>query len=346
MEKIKIGNKSVGLGQPVFIIAEAGVNHNGKLKLAYKLVDAAVWAGADAIKFQTFKAEDVVTSFGKMAEYQKRNIGKKESQLEMLKKLELPDNFYKPLIKYCQKKKIMFLSTPHGGFKSVDLLQKLKVHAFKFGSGDLTNLPVLQYAAKFGKTMILGTGMATLKEVRNAIEIIKSVGNNQIIVLHCTTNYPCPFEEVNLRAMRTMMKKLNVLVGYSDHTNGIQVPIMATTLGASLIEKHFTLDKSMSGPDHKASLEPNELKEMIDSIRKVKLVMGSEIKRSNKSEMSMMKDVRKSIIAIADINKGDVLTEKNMAIKRPGTGLSPSFWNKILGKIAKRDFKNGELIKI
>lgn len=346
MEKIKIGNKFVGVGQPVFIIAEAGVNHNGNLKLAYKLVDAAVVAGADAIKFQTFKAEDVVTSFGKMAKYQKRNIGKNESQLEMLKRLELPDNFYIPLIKYCQKKKIIFLSTPHGGLKSVDLLKKLKIPAFKFGSGDLTNLPVLQYSAKFGKPMILGTGMATLKEVETAIKVIKSTGNNQIIVLHCTTNYPCPFEEVNLQAMKTMMKKLNVLVGYSDHTKGIQVPIMAVTLGASLIEKHFTLDKSMSGPDHKASLEPNELKEMVEAVRKVDLVLGSEVKRPNKSEKLMMRDVRKSIVATTDIKKGDVLTEKNMAIKRPGTGLSPNLWYEILGKVAKRDFKNGELIKI
>jgi N,N'-diacetyllegionaminate synthase len=288
----------------------------------------------------------VVTGFGKMAKYQKRNIGKNESQLEMLRKLELPDNFYIPLIRYCQKKKIIFLSTPHGGFKSVDLLQKLKVSAFKFGSGDLTNLPVLQYSAKFGKPMILGTGMATLKEVETAIKIIKSIGNNQIIVLHCTTNYPCPFEEVNLQAMKTMMKKLNVLVGYSDHTNGIQVPIMAATLGACLIEKHFTLDRNMPGPDHKASLEPNELKEMVEAVRKVDLVLGSEIKRPNKSEKLMMKDVRKSIVATTDIKKGDVLTEKNLAIKRPGTGLSPSLWCEILGKAAKRDFKNGELIKI
>lgn len=346
MKNIKIGKRYIGDGQPVFVIAEAGVNHNGNLKTALKLVDAAVIAGADAVKFQTFKAEDVVTVSGKMAEYQKRNIGKTSNQLDMLKGLELPENFYIPLIKYCKKKKIIFLSTPHGSFNSVDLLKKLNVPAFKFGSGDLTNLPVLEYAAKLQKPMILGTGMATMDEVQDAINVIRKTGNNKIIALHCTTNYPCPLREVNLQSMVTMKKKLKVLVGYSDHTQGILVPIMAATLGACLIEKHFSLDRKMSGPDHKASLEPDELKEMVSSIRNISVISGSEIKRPNRSEYSMIKSVRKSIVAQIDIKKGEIFTKFNLAIKRPGTGLPPRFWYRVLGRVSKSKFKNGEFIKI
>jgi len=344
IRKIKISNRYISDESPIFIIAEAGVNHNGDLQTALKLIDAAVFAGADAIKFQTFKAEDVVTCTGKMAKYQKNNIGKAGSQLEMLKKIELPENFYSQLIEYCKKNKIIFLSTPHGGFKSVDLLLKFNISAFKFGSGDLTNLPLLGYAAKFNKPMILGTGMATLAEIRTAINIINKTGNNQIIALHCTTNYPCPLNEVNLRAMLTIKQKLKVLVGYSDHTNGIQVPVMAATQGACLIEKHFTLDKKMEGPDHKASLEPDELKEMIDSIKNVPIILGSEIKKPNASELSMIKTVRKSIIAAKNIKKGEIFDEQNISIKRPGNGMSPSAWDKVLGKRAKKDFNIDELI--
>ncbi len=345
IKEIKIGNKTIGQGNPVFIIAEAGVNHNGSLKTALKLIDAAVMAGADAVKFQTFKAEDLVTNRGKMAKYQQINLGKSSSQLEMLKKLELPTDFYKSLIKHCKEKGIIFLSTPHGGFNSVDFLKGLSIPAYKFGSGDLTNLPVLKYAARSGIPMILGTGMATLAEVKSAINTIRKTGNNNIIVLHCTTNYPCPPNEVNLKAMSTMINELPVLVGYSDHTEGIQVPIMAATLGACLIEKHFTLDRNMLGPDHKASLEPNELKDMVDSIRRASMILGTKIKMPNSSETSMIENIRKSIVAAKNIKKGEIFTEKNLAIKRPGTGLSPRFWYKVLGKIAKRNFKNGEFIK-
>lgn len=345
MKKIKISNRFISQQSPVFIIAEAGVNHNGSLKIAFKLIDAAKAAGADAIKFQTFKAEDVVTPQGEMTEYQKRNIGKTESQLKMLKKLELPDNFYASIIKYCKNKKIIFLSTPHGGFKSVDLLVRLKIPAFKFGSGDLTNLPLLEYAAKFGKPMILGTGMATLKEVREAVDIIRKTGNNQIIILHCTTNYPCPLAEVNLRAMTEMNQKLSVLTGYSDHTGGIQVPVMAATLGACLIEKHFTLDKNMPGPDHKASLEPDELKEMVIALRNIQTILGFKVKKPNYSETLVLKTVRKSIVAAKNIKKGEIFSEQNLAIKRPGIGLAPKMWSRLLGKPAKKDFKINELIK-
>lgn len=344
-KRIKIEDKIIGPGQPVFVIAEAGVNHNGRLDLALQLVDAAAKAGADAVKFQTFKAEQVVTEAGKMAAYQKKNLGKEESQLAMLKKLELREKFYKPIIRRCEEKDIIFLSTPHGGFESVDFLQKLGVPAFKFGSGDLTNLPVLEHAAKFKKPMILGTGMATLKEVQDAVSAIKKVGNDKIIVLHCTTNYPCPLEEVNLSAALTMMKEIGVLVGYSDHTLGKQVPIMAATLGACVLEKHFTLDKKMVGPDHLASAEPAELKEIIESVRKVKIILGGASKKPNKSEIPLIKIARKSVVAARNMKKGERFTKENLSIKRPGSGLPPKFFSLIIGKVVKRDLSPGAIIK-
>jgi N,N'-diacetyllegionaminate synthase len=343
---IKISNKLIGVNQPVFIIAEAGVNHNGSLETALKLIDAAAEAKVDAIKFQTFQAEDLVTDRAEMASYQKRNLGKTESQLKMLRKLELPENFYSPIIKRCREKKIIFLSTPHGGFKAVDLLQHLKVPAFKFGSGDLNNFPLLQYAAKFKKPMILGTGMATLKEVEEAAKIIKKTGNNQIIFLHCTTNYPCPPQEVNLRAMLTMIKKLPVIIGYSDHTEGIQVPIMAATLGACVLEKHLTLNRNMPGPDHKASVEPAELKSMVEAVREVPLILGSEIKKPNLSEISIANVAKKSIVSLSEIKKSEKLTKDNIGIKRPGGGLEPKYYFAVLGKIAKRDIKKDSLITL
>lgn len=344
-KKIKIGNKFIGEKEPVFIIAEAGVNHNGDLKTALKLIDAAAAAGADAVKFQTFKAEEVVAGAGEMAEYQKKNIGKNESQLAMLKKLELPENFYPPLLKRCDEKKIIFLSTPHGGFNSVDLLERLKVPAFKFGSGDLTNLPVLEYAAKFNKPMILATGMATLAEARTAIKAIEKTGNRKIILLHCTTNYPCPLNEVNLRAMLTMKKNLSALIGYSDHTNGIQVPIMAATLGASMIEKHFTLDKNMPGPDNKASLDPAELKKMVEAIRQINIILGASVKKPTAGERRLTKIARKSLVSLKAIGKGDKLTIKNIGIKRPGNGLAPKYYYEVIGRVAKKDIPADVLIK-
>lgn len=345
IKKIKLGNKFIGKNQPVFIIAEAGVNHNGRLDLALKLVDAAVAAGADAVKFQTFKAGQLVTKAGEMAEYQKKNIGKTESQLEMLKKLELREDFYKPIMEHCEEKNIIFLSTPHGGFESVDFLLKLDVPAFKFGSGDLTNLPVLQYAAKFKKPMILGTGMATMKEVEEAIKVIKKVGNNKIIALHCTTNYPCPLDEVNLSAMVTMTKELSVLVGYSDHTLGSVVPIMAAALGACILEKHFTLDKNMIGPDHAASTEPAELKEVVKSIRNIQIILGNTIKKPNKNELPLIEIVRKSVVSTRSIKKGEKFTRENLGIKRPGSGLPPKFFNLVIGKKSKKDLLTGAIIK-
>ena len=346
LKKIKIGNKFIGEHQPVFIIAEAGVNHNGRLALALKLVNAAAVAGADAVKFQTFRAEQVVTAAGKMADYQKKNIGKTESQLAMLKKLELPENFYPALIKRCREKKIIFLSTPHGGFESVDFLQKLKISAFKFGSGDLTNLPALEYAARFKKSMILGTGMAVLNEVKEAIKTIKKAGNNKIIVLHCTTSYPCPLNQVNLCAMLNMRQKLSALVGYSDHTLGIQAPIMAVTLGACLIEKHFTLDKNMTGPDHQASAEPAEFKKLVIAVRRVEKIMGNCIKKPTASELPTRRIARKSLVALFDIKKGERLTRENIGIKRPGAGLEPKYYFSILNRMASKNIKQDSLIQL
>jgi len=340
--KIKIENKSIGEKNPCFIIAEAGVNHNGKLSLAKKLIEAAKEAGVDAIKFQTFKAENLVTENTEMADYQKENINKKESQLEMLKKLELDYKDFISLKKYCDKKGIVFLSTPHTE-DTIDFLEPL-VPAYKIGSGDLTNLPFLEKIAKKKKPIILSTGMATLGEVREAVKIIKRAGNNKIILLHCTTNYPCPLEEVNLRAMITLKKEFNLPIGFSDHTLGITVPITAVSLGANVLEKHFTLDKNLPGPDHKASLEPDELKEMVEAIRNIEKALGSDIKKLAKSEEKIKKVARKSIIAKVDIQKGTKIASDMLIIKRPGTGIEPKYLDKILGRVAKKNIKKDELI--
>ena len=346
MKKILIGKKYIGEGKPCFIIAEAGVNHNGKLDLALKLVDVASEAGADAIKFQTFKAKQVVTNVGKMAAYQEKNLGIKESQRKMLQKLELNEDFYSTILKRCKQKKIIFLSTPHGGKDSVDFLKSLNVVAYKVGSGDLTNYILLKKIAKLGKPIILSTGMATLKETKNALAFIKKFGNKKIVVLHCTTNYPCPQEEVNLAAMSMMMKKLKFPVGYSDHTEGSQTAIMAATLGATVYECHFTLDKNLPGPDHKASADPNELKQRIDVIRKVQKILGSSEKKPNLSEIkSMLTTIRRSIVANRSLSKGQVIKEKDLEAKRPGNGLSPEHFQTLIGKTAKRDIKADEQIK-
>lgn len=345
-KEIKIGNKIISNKSPVFIIAEAGVNHNGKLNLALKLVDAAADTGADAVKFQTWKAEQVVTSGGEMAGYQKKNIGKTESQLEMLKKIELNERFYGPIVERCKKRNILFLSTPHGHIESADFLHKLGVSAFKIGSGDLTNRPFLEHVAKFGKPMILGTGMATLAEVKDAMRWIKRVGNNKIVFLHCTTNYPCPLEEVNLKAMQTMMKELpDVLVGYSDHTEGSIVSSMAVSLGACVIEKHLTLDKNMKGPDHKASSNPEELKNAIQAIRSIPVVMGSSVKQPTVNEKIVTPIARKSIVSLKPIKKKEKFTKKNLGIKRPGNGILPKYYSTLLGKLAKRNIVGDTLIQ-
>jgi len=341
--RMKIGARLIGEGEPCFIIAEAGVNHNGDIGLAKELIDAAKKAGADAVKFQTFKAENLVTENAEMAEYQKKNLGKKESQLKMLKKYELNYNDFKRLKRYCDKKGIIFLSTPHSE-DAVDFLEPL-VPAYKIGSGDLTNLPFLEKIAQKKKPIILSTGMAMLDEVREAVKVIKKHGNNKIILLHCTTNYPCPIEEVNLKTMLTLKREFRLPVGYSDHTLGILVPIMAVAMGAQVLEKHFTLNKNLPGPDHKTSLEPDELREMVKKVREAEKALGDGIKKPTKSEEKIKKIVRKSIVAKNDIPGDAVITEDMLIIKRPGIGIKPKYLNKIIGKKAKKDIKKDSLIK-
>jgi N,N'-diacetyllegionaminate synthase len=343
MNRIQIGKKSIGESYPCFIIAEAGVNHNGQLKLAKKLVDAAVSAGADAVKFQTFKADEVVTKKADLADYAKRNIGRKISQLDLLKKVSLSYTEFKVLKEYCNKKHIIFLATPHS-FDAIDFLDDL-VPAFKFGSGDLTNTPALKHAAAKHKPLILGTGMATMNEVKDAIQTIRSTGNRDIVALHCTTNYPCPYDEVNLRAMLTMKKKLPCLVGYSDHTLGITVPIMSVALGAVVLEKHLTLDNNLPGPDHKASLEPTEFKQMVIEIRNAEQAMGQSEKKPTTSEKKIVKLVRKSIVAAHDIKKGTRIDDTMITYKRPGTGIPPNKGKHIIGKKATQDIQKDELIQ-
>ncbi|MFA6908615.1 MAG: N-acetylneuraminate synthase [Patescibacteria group bacterium] len=342
--RITIAKKTVSYFDDVFVIAEAGVNHNGRLDLAIKLIDAAAKAGADAIKFQTFKASQVVMQTAPMAEYQKRNVAGKHNQIDMLQKLELNEKFYSAIIERCKKKKIIFLSTPHGGFESVDFLNSLRIPAFKFGSGDLNNLPVLAYAAKAGKPMILGTGMSTLPDIKKATNAIIRTGNDKIILLHATTNYPCPPQEVNLRSMTTMANALNYLVGYSDHTMGIETSCAAAALNACVIEKHFTLDRRLKGPDHISSAEPQELATLVKRMKYIKNILGSAVKQPNRSELVMMKTVRKSIVSLQHIKKGNMFTFHNIGIKRPGTGLPPEFFDKIIGKKALRNIHPDTLL--
>lgn len=342
IKNINISHKIIGKNQPIFIIAEAGVNHNGQLKMAKKLVDIAVSAGADAVKFQTFKSGGVVTRNADMPEYAIKNIGINIKQIDMIKNYELKYEDFIVIKEYCNNKNIIFLSTPHS-FDAIDFLENL-VPAYKFGSGDITNIPALKHAAKKGKPIILGTGMSTLQEVKYAIDMIKSEGNNKIIVLHCTTNYPCSLDDVNLRAMITMQEKLDCFVGYSDHTIGKLVLIMAAANGAVMIEKHFTLNRNLAGPDHKVSLDPNELIEMIKSIRDVERARGDSIKKPTKNEEKLKKIARKSIVATINIQKGAIITKEMLAIKRPGTGLAPKFLEEIIGKRFKKDIKKDEIL--
>jgi len=333
---IDINKKRIGYGHAPYVIAEAGVNHNGKLHIAKRMIIAAKKAGADAVKFQTFKANEVTIAHNQMAKYQQINTRAQYNQLTLLKKLELKNDFYPSLLKLSHRIGITFLSTPHGGFNSIDLLKQYNIPAFKFGSGDLTNLPVLTYAAKFGKPMIISTGMATLNEVKSAIRVISKTGNKSIIVLHATTNYPCPSSEVNLNAMVTMIKKLFVPIGYSDHTLGIHTPLMAATLGACMIEKHVTLDRNMSGPDHKASATFSELKQLCYQLSLVPVILGKSEKSPNESELKMLSKVRKSIVSLREIQKGERFTLNNITIKRPATGIAPKHFEKLLSKTAKK----------
>lgn len=328
----------------VLIIAEAGVNHNGDINLARQLVDKAKEAGADIIKFQTFKLDSIVSKFAEMADYQKDNIGIVESQKEMLKKITLPYEAFLELYKYCNKKEIQFLSTPFD-IGSIHFLNDM-VPFWKIPSGEVTNYPYLVEIAKTGKPVIMSTGMCELQEIDEAIKVLKTNGTSDITLLHCNTQYPTPYKDVNLRAMETLRNRYKVKVGYSDHTKGIEVPIAAVALGAEVIEKHFTLDKNLPGPDHKASLEPNELAAMVSSIRNIEEALGSPNKTVSDSERENIAIARKSIVAAKNIKKGEVLTVDNLTTKRPGTGLSPMRWNDVLGSKAIRDFVEDEVIEI
>lgn len=331
----------------VFIIAEAGVNHNGDIKIAKKMVNVAAEAGADAVKFQTFKSEKGLSKFAPKAEYQKKVTDENESQLEMVKKLELDINAHRELINCCKKKNILFLSTPFD-LESVDLLLELGIETFKIPSGEITNFPHLKRIGSLGRRVILSTGMADMGEIEDALDILIEAGTlkENITVLHCNTEYPTPFEDVNLRAMLTIKEAFKIDVGYSDHTMGIEIPIAAVAMGATMIEKHFTLDRNMVGPDHSASLEPNELKAMVNAIRNIERAMGNGVKKPSKSESKNKPIVRKSIVAAKNIKVGDLFTTENITVKRPGTGVSPMEWDNILGQRAKRHFSEDELIEI
>lgn len=327
----------------VFIIAEAGDNHNGDYDTALKLVDKAVEAGADCVKFQTFVTERVISKLAEKADYQKESTGTGESQYEMVKKLELSFEQFRQIKKYCEQKKIIFLSTPFD-LESIDFLQEIDIPFWKIPSGEITNLPYLEKIAHTGKDIIMSTGMCTMEEIQKAIDILKKNGAGKMTLLHCNTEYPTPYEDVNLRAMKTMAETFGVEVGYSDHTKGIEVPIAAVAMGAVVIEKHFTLDKNMPGPDHKASLEPDELKQMIQSVRNIEKALGSSEKKPSTSEIKNIDIARKSIVAKKAIKKGEELTEDNLDIKRPGNGISPMYWYDLLGTKAVKDFSEDELI--
>ena len=329
----------------VFIIAEAGVNHNGDIETAKKLVNAAALAGADAVKFQTFKAKNLVCKNARKAEYQLETTDGKESQFDMLKKLELTPEMHKILLEYCHQKGIIFLSTPFD-IESLYFLVQCGLEIIKIPSGEITNYPYLREVGKTGKKVILSSGMSTLSEVQEAVGVLKGNGSKEITVLHCNTQYPTPYGDVNLKAMLTLKRELKIEVGYSDHTQGIEVPIAAVALGASVVEKHFTLDRNMEGPDHKASLEPDELRTMVSAIRNIELALGNGKKIPSESERKNISIVRKSIVAKCKICAGEIFTGSNLTTKRPGTGISPMKWDEVIGRKAKRDFCEDELIEI
>jgi len=329
------------------IIAEAGVNHNGSIELAKKMVDVAVEAGVDYIKFQTFKAERLVSIYAEKADYQKKTTRVDESQLEMIKKLELDIHAHQELIDYCKNSGIKFISSPFD-LESIDLLYDLGVERYKIGSGEITNYPYLRKIALKGLPVILSTGMSNLSDVEQAIIVLLDNGlkRDQITLLHANTEYPTPFSDVNLKAMQTLKDSFKIDVGYSDHTSGIEVPIAAVAMGAIVIEKHFTLDNTMEGPDHKASLEPDELKAMVKAIRNIEKALGDGIKHPSASEKKNIPIARKSIIAACNIAKGEAFTEDNITTKRPGTGISPMRWNEIIGRTAQKDFLTDNLIEV
>lgn len=340
MTKVKIADRLIGEGNPCFIIAEAGVNHNGDINQAKRLIDIAKEAGVDAVKFQTFKAEELVSRRSPKA----KHIEGEESVFEMTKSLELGKEDFKQIAEYATRKDIIFLSTPSGEW-STNLLYDLGVPAYKIASGDITNIPLLKYIAKKGLPIIMSTGMANLGEIEDALDAIYSTGNEQVILLHCVASYPTPLEEVNLRVIDTLKQAFQLPVGFSDHTTSTIVPVAAAALGASVIEKHFTLDKNLPGPDHKASANPDELKRILEGIRELEVLLGSPIKRCTKSEEETKVAFRRSIVAKTDISKGTRITRDMLAIKRPGTGIPPKFLDIVVSRNAKKDIKSEEVIE-
>ncbi len=335
--RFMVGNNSV------FIIAEAGVNHNGDIEKAKKLIDVAVDAGVDAVKFQTFNTDKLIIKNAPKADYQNKTTDENESQYDMLKKLELNKKEHEYLQNYCDKKDIQFMSTPFS-FDTVDLLEELDINLYKIGSSDLNNLPLLKYVAKKNKPIILSTGMSTLTEVSEAVDTILNTGNDKLILLHCVSNYPAQYENVNLRAMNVMKNTFNLEVGYSDHTLDIEVPIAAVAMGAKVIEKHFTLDKKMEGPDHKASLNPNQLIDMVKSIRNVERALGSPIKKPAITEKENVKAVRKSLVLNKSKKRGQVIKKDDLDIKRPGIGIEPKYLDIITGMKLMNDLKKDQLL--
>lgn len=329
------------------IIAEAGVNHNGDINLAKQLIDVAAEAGADLVKFQTFRAAELVTNTARMAAYQKVAIGDHQSQLEMLRQLELSPQDHRLLIEHCRDRGVGFFSTAFDT-SSIELLRALGQRLFKIPSGEITNLPYLRHIGLLGTDVILSSGMATLQELEDAIAVLEQSGTpgNKITVLHCTSEYPAPVQDVNLRAMQSIRDALGVAVGYSDHTRGIEIAIAAVAMGASVIEKHITLDRGLPGPDHKASLEPDELCEMVRSIRNLEMAMGDGIKVPSAGELRNRAVARKSLVAARGIKRGDLFSEDNLTVKRPGTGISPMRWDEIIGTESPRDFAEDELIEL
>lgn len=345
VKKIRIGDRLLGEGEPTFIVAEIGVNHNGRLDLAERLVDSAKEAGADAAKFQAYKTERIVTKYAEKARYQKETTDPRKSQYNMLKKLEIEAKGLREIHRYARKRNIMFLASAFDE-ESVDLLDSLDVPAFKVASGEVTNLPLLRYMGEKKRPMILSTGLSTLEEIGGALRIIREEGVEDIVLLHCVTGYPAKIDEVNLKVMDLLRRTFGFPVGFSDHTLGISVPTAAVALGAVLIEKHFTLDKNMAGPDHRASLEPNKFREMVSAIRDVENAMGNGVKRITIEEEEIKKAARRSIVARIRIPKGAIIRENMLGFKRPGSGIEPKDLDRVIGKKAKKDIEVDELITL
>ena len=340
---IQIGTRVIGPGHPCYVIAEVGVNHNGDPELAEKLVDVAIEAGADAVKFQSFVAERLVTRSAPKAEYQRQTTGEGESQLEMLRQLQLSEEVHRRVQAYCEERGILFFSTPFDE-GSADLLDELGVPAFKVSSGDITNLPLLEHIARKGKPMLVSTGMSYLGEVEEAVRTIRGTGNDQLVLLHCVSNYPAAIADANLRVMHTMAEAFRVPVGYSDHTPGVEAALAAVALGACVVEKHFTLDKGMPGPDHLASLEPRELKALVTGIRAVEQALGDGVKRPAESEANSRAVGRRSLTAAADMPAGTRITREMLAVRRPGSGIPPRDLGMVVGRTTALPLQEGEVL--